>query len=203
MLLRRARTLFGVISTLLLTACASPVYKVVYDYIPPPSSNGAACAMDCQAAQQSCQRPCDEGYNDCMARSHEEARRTHQDDKERYTRDLERYNDDLERYYSDLSGFQEHERDLQDDQDRYDRKCHSEPKDKHACKRLDDVTDELRRMREPTKPTKPQEPNYSETLKEQQGVCSRECGCEVQYNGCYTACGGRVQSRKVCVENCD
>jgi hypothetical protein len=199
----RLRALLGAALSLLLTACASPVYKVVYDYIPPTAADGPNCVMQCQTAQQSCQLPCDDGYRLCMERSPEEARLSHQIDKDRYLRELERYNGELEAYYSSLARYEDRRRELERDRDRYERDCRGDVKDKRACKRLDEVKDELRWLSEPGRPGKPVEPSYSASLQEQQGMCSRDCGCEVQYNGCYTACGGAVRSRQVCVENCD
>jgi len=197
------RFLFAVCFSLLLTACASPVYKVVYDYIPPATPDGPECVLRCQAAQQGCQRPCDDGYRVCMGRSHDEARRAHQEDKDRYLRELERYNGELEAYYANLETYQRRKDDLERDRERYDSRCHTEPRDKKACKRLDEARDQLRWLSEPSKPSKPEEPSYAESLQAQQGICTRDCGCEVQYNGCYSACGGKVHSRKLCVENCD
>jgi len=38
---------------------------------------------------------------------------------------------------------------------------------------------------------------------DQGGRCDRPCGCEPQFNSCYSACGGQVLERQVCVAFCD
>jgi hypothetical protein len=38
---------------------------------------------------------------------------------------------------------------------------------------------------------------------DQSYTCGSSCNCEPTYNACYSACGGQVLERKVCVAFCD
>ena len=33
--------------------------------------------------------------------------------------------------------------------------------------------------------------------------CNRDCGCEGNFNSCYTICGGQIEEKQVCTAFCD
>lgn len=47
---------------LLLSACASPTYKLVYEFEPPSDSRGFACVRQCYQDQKQCLDRCEDRY---------------------------------------------------------------------------------------------------------------------------------------------
>ncbi len=196
------KRLYGLIATamLTLTGCG-PVYKVVHDYEPPQTPQGMQCVRDCEQDRQNCRYDCERSYNYCMEDARGQAEQSYADAKDRYIEELQRYNDDLEDMYREQRHAPGKIRDLREERAFYAEKCRA-GKDK-ACDKKKYIDRQIDELANPTHPTEPSEPSYEDELARYQGQCSNECGCDDHFNNCYAGCGGRVTSRKVCVDNCE
>ncbi len=188
---------------LLLTGCA-PRYIVKTQYIPPADPNAKICVDRCLNKKNSCEMKCDRSYNDCLSMAFNRA-----EDVKRVA-DLE-YRKSYDEYISKLDTYNYHMRIWQNSYDqnsrdwRYFHKRCKKHADKYACKRCREIkliVDNLLKNR-PQRPIPPAKPDFDRILLKQQNMCRKDCGCQSDYDVCFTSCGGEIVLHKICVENCD
>lgn len=169
-------------ATLLLAACATPRYETVTRFEPPTDPAGVACLQRCEAALNSCREDCLAAWQACTAALEPQV-------DERYAQVLKAYADELRLYRLDLSRY---EWDMWLGWGRgpwdiwyspwYYRPWH---------------------MYSPA-PYPPADPPSREAVRDSlfKSRCQDDCGCQLQYEDCFQACGGRMVSETRCVANC-
>lgn len=191
--------LLAFLIALFISSCG-PKYKVVKSYIPPKNE---ACLKRCKERLAECKKECLENYRKCLKESTERAKRVYEALYEDYRRSLEDYYARYREYLHALERFRWIERNLREDYSFYDRIC-KKFKDSEACRRRDYLKRLLKQLpyEGPLKPVRPTKPNYKAVLAEERMACSCDCGCTKEYDLCFQACGGRIEVKRVCVENC-
>ncbi len=178
-----------------------PKYKIVKTYIPPKDE---ACLKGCKRRLAECKNKCFENYRKCLKESADRAKKIYEVLYEDYKRSLEDYYFQYREYLFALERFRSIEYSLREDYKFYSRIC-SKYKDREACRRRDYLKRFLRNLpyERPVKPVRPVKPDYRRILAKESKACNCDCRCTQEYNVCFQSCGGRIETKKICVENCD
>ncbi len=189
---------------LFLCACSTPRYQVVHDFEPPLGAGGAACIQACYQDQKSCQRDCSGSYDACLAASRDIAEAEYQAKLDLHNQALDDYYADHQAYLVQRELFQAKQQLLLNQLDQAHHRCHREGQGSYACKRARELDAELSQRHEPTEPVKPQAPSLNDEVKRARSGCTRSCDyCDDRFRSCYTSCGGKVSTRRVCVAHCE
>jgi len=167
-----------------LAGCAGPRYATEVRYLPPTTEAGLSCIQGCQTDRQACQSDCRARRESCIAdigpkadAAFEEALRRYEAQRRVYLRELQFYRLDRAMhvgFYRDPFYF-----------------GYPGPF-WYTDRYLDDP---------PIPPEAPDRAAIRQQLIDQQ--CSLQCGCQGAFDQCYVGCGGQVERRVVCIENCD
>ena len=81
---------------------------------------------------------------------------------------------------------------------------HKKDRNTYECRRAREADNELTSLEaiEPILPNRPDKPILSKEIKRAQKSCSNKCGCQKEYDNCFVSCGGTLDYKKFCVENC-
>jgi len=183
-----------VCSMLFLSAC-SPKYKVVKEYHPPKilnSSEASICVGVCESTRSACKATCEAAFSSCQVKAHRIAKQRYAVKMQQYTNQLENYVDDMYMgsydmrfYHFDYYGYPYY-------YPRYGGYANSlfwyDPMPYYHYSSY---------QNKPKKPSLAQE-----KLKAEAEVCDLDCGCTQRFDNCYIGCGGKVESKKICIENC-
>jgi len=190
--------LFAGVSVLL--AC-SPKYRVEKVYHPPENK---ACIEKCQRDFKECQNNCQHRYKECLKESIQRAEMIYSNLQKDYSARLKRYYREYELYLKKKELINSEIKRLSKELEFLTRIC-SKYRDKEACERKKELSRKIRKLksRRLTLPSKPSEVSLERILEKEREICSCDCGCKEIYDACYQSCGGRVEIKKICVENCD
>lgn len=199
-----------VVLGLSLSGCG-PVYELRDQYTPPVDPVGQRCVRECESLRSGCSGECKLTFSRCTQGADEEA-------KEAYSRALEVYAAKLETYSAEKSLYDRtyaEYRDAKAELDgAYERaKQHCRQHDIQACAekdRIDDRRDHLSDDYYGTgrplhhEPKVPEKPSLEDETRRFRALrCDAECGCEKSFKACYIGCGGQVETKRYCIENCD
>jgi hypothetical protein len=193
--------LIGVIS-LFVVGC-TPKYKVVHEYVTPYTSMGKMCANRCYIDRKNCEVNCGQKYDICAIDAQRVGEQNYNIALIEYHRlmhiwEVEKVQYDLkyDRYQSDKDMYE-------DEYKHYKELCKKDKNDHYSCKKRKFYKDKLRYLDYPTYPTKPYQPSLAKEVKNaKNSLCTKECGCMDRFHSCFSSCGGKVISKKVCIENC-
>ncbi len=181
-----------------------PKYIVKNSYISPSNQSEKKCVSRCEEYLSDCRINCEINYNNCISSAFDRAKKIDKITEENYRKKYNKYLRKLDRYNYQMADWQneydKNNRDLKYFRD----KCINN-KDKYACDRENDLRYEINTIlrHKPYKPKHPQRLSFHDILLQQQNMCQKNCGCQSDYNVCFTSCGGKIISRKICIENCD
>lgn len=199
-------TLLTWVFLLFFVASCSPVYKIAHDYKPPVTKKGLSCLRGCQDPLNQCNQQCSVKFNQCSAKARSQAKKTLPTLKQEYTQQLEQWLNARERYQNKLDLYELKLKMAEARRDRQVDHCIKQGQKKWACTNrygnyLSDFpyTRPSFSIRRPSKPTL----NTAALGMRIRLNCSKNCGCQSSYRLCYTSCGGVVNSKKVCIKNCD
>jgi len=200
--MRKPLSLIGIL--LLLSACSTPRYQLVYDFDPPAGGNGAACIQACYQDQKNCQLACTGNHDACLARSQEIAEEEYRSKLAMHDQAVQDYYADQKAYETQRALFDAEQKLLQNQLDQARHRCKREGHGSYACQRTREVEKEMSEQQAPLEPARPPQPSLNDEIKRAQLTCNRNCNyCEETYRTCYTSCGGKVSARRVCVADCD
>lgn len=189
---------------LLLSACSTPRYQVVYDFEPPADSRAYTCTQACYQDQKTCQRDCSGSYDACITASRDIAEAEYQSKLALHDQALDDYYADHQDYLVQQELFEAKHQLLLNQLDQARHRCHREGQGSYACKRARELDEELSQRHEPTEPLRPPTPSLNDEVKRARSGCTRSCDyCDEQFRSCYSSCGGRVSTRRVCVAHCE
>ena len=190
------KSLLLLFSLLFLSAC-SPKYKIVKEYHPPvaaQSSDAQVCLGLCDSKRTACKSDCEAVFSSCQVKAHRIANQRYAKKMQQYTGQLENYVDAVQR-------------------DRFEMQFYSMgyygypfyrpgfaygPYGGYANRLFwYDPIPVYNYTRQPRKPSLAQE-----KLKAEAEFCNLDCGCTQKFDDCYIGCGGKVLSKKLCIENC-
>lgn len=188
---------------LFLTGCA-PRYVIQNEYITSASASFAPCVERCSVSQQTCQTQCQQRYQLCLDEAYAKAKAVEQEELKAYEHEYGRYRMDFSFFQSDMYRWRRDFDDVSRDFNYFQKRC-TKDKEVSACQKRDELRRYLNRLNyeRPREPRMPMRPSFEQILLNQQTFCSTDCGCEQAYDGCFTACGGRVIPHKICIEYCD
>jgi hypothetical protein len=168
----------------LLGGCAgAPRLETVTERLSPGGAAASACLQACADALRACQQACEADYRDCLARVEPGVNEHYRQALERHAQALERYRRTLTDYrfdfwlgwYGDSGGFAYHPWAWGP--------YWGAPSWSYA----------------PPPPV----PAYEEVATAyRQAQCGADCGCQTADDACFRGCGGRIETRSRCVENC-
>jgi len=167
----------------------SPVYKVVYDYIPPNNKYAQQKLMKCYSDKKVCLLKCNKNYESCKEKSRILA-------QNEYKQKLKEYNERLNSYNQKLRQKEE----LEERVNFYKDVCKAKH-DKYACFKENSFRSKLSELRYLYRPIRPNESRIFENIV--RDSCQKNCGCDELFRSCYVSAGGIVNSHKVCIKNCD
>ena len=181
------------------SAC-SPRYKIIHDYIPPANDSGLACLQQhCHKDNLHCHSECQKNYNQCLNSQDKGVRKDFNLVLDKYYTNLELYQSDLELFYEKEKSFHSETKLLEHKKDQFLKKCKL---DNEFCSEHKKYLKKLKNLHQPYMPKKPDKPNLLEEISKAQQSCHSDCQCQDKYNTCYISCGGVVNTRKICLENC-
>lgn len=188
--------------TLIFSGCA-PRYTTQYQYLPPTQPNGQQCVNQCMLAQQECQNNCQKQRQYCLEDAYGKARQIEQDELRAYDMAYLRYQMEFLQFRQYQSLWERDYYNSRRDFDYFQARCQGG--DTQACWRYNELKRSMGRLnfQRPREPWMPSRPDFSQILRRQQSFCMSDCGCERNYNNCFSGCGGVVVPHQVCVENCD
>ena len=81
-----------------------------------------------------------------------------------------------------------------------EKKCKLNPQ---TCSEYKKNKKKIKKLHHPQRPIKPYKPRLQDEIAHAQKLCSLDCKCKDRYNLCYVSCGGTIDTRKICIENCN
>lgn len=167
-----------------LSGCAGPRYATEVRYLPPTSQVGLSCLQGCQTDMQACQSDCQSRRQSCIAgigpqvdAAFDQALRQYDAERRVYMRERQYYQLDRAMQFG-----------LYRDPFYY-----GYPASFWFTDRFHDDP--------PIPPEAPSREAIRAAVIDQE--CNIDCGCQAAFDQCYVGCGGQVERRVVCVENCD
>jgi hypothetical protein len=197
-------------TTLALAGCA-PVYEVRDEFIPPLDPSAVQCTYNCEQIEASCHQDCDRAYARCAEQAQAQAREILPAALEVYAARLEAYDHQQRLYDREYRDYREEKRQLDVSLDAAEHRCRKG--ERGACaekKRLKKAKSDLwtdyygpdgplsEIPEQPARPTQAQEAARIHSER-----CHNDCGCMDRFKICYIGCGGRVETRRYCLENCE
>ncbi|WP_457643854.1 hypothetical protein [Persephonella sp.] len=185
---------------IIISAC-SPKYRVEKIYHPPQDK---ICVQKCQAEYTVCQDKCEDNYLRCLRDSIDRSQKIYSALQKEYSSRLKNYYREYNLYIREMEEINARLKRLNEELKLFSKIC-SKYRDKDACKKKDSLNKQIRRLKanQPSPPPKPAIVELDEILKKERAMCSCDCGCKEIYDSCYQSCGGRVEIKRICVENCD
>ncbi|NPA53318.1 MAG: hypothetical protein GXO21_01470 [Aquificae bacterium] len=184
----------------LLFSC-SPKYEIKTIYKPPPTKKGKECIKICEKNFVECRNQCKKSHEKCLNEALKRAEDIYKKQLEDFKKEYEIFLKEYDRYLKEFSLWQETYIRLKEEYEFYKRRCFV---DKKWCDEMEYYKDLIRRWeyKKPERPVKPQKPSYQDILKQQQLLCDKDCQCKEIYDICFQNCGGRIEIKKICIENC-
>ena len=192
-------------ATLLLLNACSPRYEIKTIYTQPTTAQGKVCLKECNVKRETCQTHCNQKRDRCLERAKERAKENFPLVMDKYDNIMHQYEAEMNRYDGEISSWDREHLRLEQQFQTYRGLCNSKKDRKsYECRRASEVDDKLHSMKstEPTPPTRPNKPLLHEEIKKAQKSCSNKCGCQKEYDNCFISCGGTLDYKKFCVENC-
>ncbi|MFP4639691.1 MAG: hypothetical protein ACLFMY_04545 [Guyparkeria sp.] len=181
----RAAVLLSV-SAFLLSACAAPRYATEVRYAPPATEAGMTCLKGCHVELQACQADCQSRREACIAgieprvdAAFEEALKRYELERRHYMRERQFYQLDQALHF----GFYHHPF------------YYGYPGYPGPFWSTDRYWDDP-----PVPPVAPDRAVIRAEVIDRH--CNEPCGCQEAFDQCYVDCGGQVERRVVCIENC-
>jgi hypothetical protein len=187
----------------LLSACA-PKYELVKTRIPPKqSSEVQSCLNKLNSNFLKCSKNRAIRESICFAKGKEEAERkflilseAKVDTTNGYYERKKLYNIEKQRYeknYSTTLQLAEYHK----------QKCRSAlfGRAQH-CSKAKVFAYKLLSLEAPIKPSKPKVISLSELIETEQSKCRNLSDCDGQFDTGFVVCGGRIETKKICVKNC-
>ncbi|MFI9654018.1 hypothetical protein ABGV17_04705 [Guyparkeria sp. GHLCS8-2] len=176
--------LLALAAAVALAGCAGPRYATEVRYLPPTSQAGLSCLQGCQTGMQACQADCQSRRQSCIAgiqprvdAAFDQALRQYEAERRVYMRERQYYRLDRAMQFG-----------LYRDPFYY-----GYPASFWYTDRFYDDP--------PVPPRAPSRDEVRAAVIDRE--CNFDCGCQTAFDQCYIGCGGQVERRVVCVENCD
>ncbi len=173
---------------LLFVGC-SPKYRIVKTYHP-PKSGASSCLQSCELKLNNCKSHCEADFNRCKIKADQVAQKAYEQKLQSYHKALEAYASAVERYNMEVDfayvGYYG------------DPFCYGRSPFYRGF--FYDPFWYSPRIYLPPKPKKPS--LEQEKLKAEGQMCRLDCGCQEIYDRCFSGCGGEIEQKKVCIENC-
>lgn len=197
------KQLLLLIFTVFFIGCG-PKFVVNKEYVAPQGDGSTACITVCEQERRDCEFTCKGDYETCMNRAGSRANIVYQKALNSYEHAYAVYEEDLYFYKKKR---QKHEKQTQfiiRDYEFFTQQC-SKHKEPYACKRQDELRKTLHQLKLslPLRPSPPRSPVFSRILEQEQRGCHNQCGCLIQYDSCFSRCGGKVLFHKECVDGCE
>ena len=190
--------------TILFISSCAPKYKIVHDYTPPTSTYGLSCLnKQCHKENSHCKHQCQTQFNNCLIKQEHDAAGDYNHILNEYHVKLEHYHNELEYYFQDKEHYRKNKKFLKHKQEHALEQCKNKNLSKEKCPSYKRIKKKLNRLNKPYKPVKPHKPSLQQVIAEYQRSCQSDCQCKQGFNQCYVGCGGQVNSRKICIDNCD
>ncbi|MCL7744315.1 hypothetical protein LV476_05030 [Guyparkeria hydrothermalis] len=180
-----AGSAFMLAAAVLLAGCAGPRYATEVRYVPPTGEEGKSCIQGCQTEQKACQADCQSQRESCIANiqptvdaAFDQALRQYESERQVYMRERKFYQ--LDRRLSFSAHRAPFFRSYPDPFWYIDHPYFEDP---------------------PVPPVAPGRAGIREQIINEE--CNADCGCQDTFDQCYVGCGGQVERRVVCVENCE
>lgn len=190
-----------------------PVYKTKKVYIQPENQEGKACVEECRKTAKVCVADCKQAYERCYRYAPELTSKNISRARRKYKDQLAVYNEEIKAYDYERNKVERYRRGLQKQWRRYNERCTNVFDTPNACDRKRDIEWKLKDFeleyseflrKEPKRPAKPNLPSEESLIQAiRNKVCKKDCGCRDQFERCFTPCGGRIETKKICVENCE
>ncbi len=194
--------LFGIVA-LFFMGCA-PQYAIKTIYIPPKDKMAHKCLNRCNLERSLCQKRCMEQKRQCLNDAFARAKDIEAIEEQKYQKNLALYQEKLSDYNYKIFDWQNlYDQNYKDW--RYFRKKCKTSHDSYACDREDDLRRAIDILirKKPKEPKAPLSPSFSKILSKEQSFCRYDCGCQKDYDICFSNCGGEIEVKKICIENCD
>ncbi|MFW6323298.1 MAG: hypothetical protein ACOC02_06720 [Guyparkeria sp.] len=173
-----------VLMVAVLAGCAAPRYATEVRYLPPATEAGQSCLRGCHTDMQACQADCQSRRQSCIAgiepevdAAFDQALRQYDAERRVYMRERQYYQLDRAMHFG-----------LYRDPFYYGYPSSFWLTDHY----YDDP---------PVPPEAPSREAIRAAVIDEQ--CNLDCGCQAAFDQCYVGCGGQIERRVVCVENCD
>ena len=186
---------------LFISGCA-PQYAVKNIYIPPVGQKAKQCINECTNTRNECQSKCDLQYNQCINDAYERAKDIKALEDIEYKKRYNIYKIAMDKYRLKLYNWQNQYDSSYKDYNYFLDKCRK--KDSYACDRQRELRytlDKLSRIK-PIHPKIPYKKSFEVIYDNEKRGCKNECGCQKDYDICFLNCGGEIQIKKICIENC-
>ena len=192
------------LTALFFTAC-SPKYEIKTLYTQPTTNQGQVCVQECNVKRTTCQIHCNQKRDTCLEQAKERATRSFPSLLNEYDHIMQQYEAEMNRYDGEIHSWDRKHLRLEQQFQTYRGLCdNKKDRNSYECRRTKEVKNELKAMDniEPTPPPRPNKPLLSEEIKRTQKSCSNKCGCQKEYDNCFVSCGGTLDYKKFCIENC-
>jgi len=189
--------------SLLLSAC-SPQYKLVHDYYPPKQNKGMECInKQCTKNRNSCQNSCNNNFQNCLINQEKAAHHNYPILLDNYYHEMELYQSDLSLYHEKINNYHLKKDNIKLKMNNALNHCNKKHKDDKQCSEYHHYKKKLKKIYRPYHPNQPIKPSLAHSIRDFQKSCSKNCQCDDLFNQCYIGCGGKIDTRKICISNCN
>ncbi len=185
----------------LFSSCSTkPEYHIHKIY----TNSSPECVEKCEVNRKNCELSCKREYQNCIRETRSEAERVFNREIKIYRENLRVYENLYKQYLKAYDRWFFKYEALYSEYEYYKKKCGREPENKYACKKAKQLKSELDRLTfiRPSPPSKPQPPKFNSIFNDLKTSCVNDCGCEKEFDRCFTMCGGKIEIKKTCIKNC-
>ncbi len=188
---------------ILFAGCA-PKYVLQKQYITPKNMNFQSFSQECSQNRTICQEKCRTNFDNCLSNAYDRAKNIYAISNKNYEKKYQRYLTRMNDYnFNIIDWYSRYDKDYRDWQ--YFRNICRKNSNRYVCSKEDDlryiVKNEI--QNKPKKPKEPRSTSFEKILSIQQKLCNQNCGCQSEFDICFTRYGGIIKSNRECVENCD
>ncbi len=190
---------------LCLTACAPQKYQTRYAYTPPADRSGTACIQRCAAQQNQCNKRFAVSTQQCLQSASQQAKREMPGRLAAYEQAISDWESRVSHYERDIRLYRlrRHNYSILHEVARDCRRGRKRHGHTHDCRRRLPHWRGSVWFDEPGHPGRaPRRPTLDAVTQAIAAkTCSRESQCPINYNQCYSSCGGVVKPYQVLLKN--
>jgi len=186
----------------------TPEYRTQTKAIRPQGPEGQECVADCEKKARISRTDCKKENDLCYQRAPKKAKQIYPEYRENYTAELELYLVEDKLYNRRKKQLYNEYKTREEDYELYNMYCAAG--DASACRIKNKIKDILFNLEKKNielkknKPNPPKKPTIKLLTKLiRKKYCKKDCDPKDQFKKCFIQCGGKIETTRICIKNCE